>query len=361
MIADFAPRLIDWQRRQGRHDLPWQVSDPYAVWLSEIMLQQTQVETVIPYYRRFLARFPDLAQLAAADENAVLALWSGLGYYARARNLHRAARQIMAAPQGCFPETVEAIAALPGVGRSTAAAIAVFAFGQRAAILDGNVKRVFCRVFGIDGWPGERVVEQGLWVLAESLLPEREVAAYTQGLMDLGATLCWRVRPDCARCPFQADCVAVRDGRQAELPTARPRPALPERETTMLILLRAGEVLLQKRPATGVWGGLWSLPEVADEAALTDYLSRSGVKVEARRDLPERRRVFTHFRLRIRPVCLTVALPPARAEEPGSIWLPLADIEHAALPTPVRKLLIGLTNVEAESSDLRQSSAGFLY
>ncbi|MDD5364493.1 MAG: A/G-specific adenine glycosylase [Gallionellaceae bacterium] len=338
----FAPRLIDWQRDHGRHDLPWQVGDPYAVWVSEIMLQQTQVDTVLPYYARFMARLPDLASLAAAPEDAVLALWSGLGYYARARNLHAAAQKVMAEHGGVFPRQVEAIEALPGIGRSTAAAIAAFSFGERRAILDGNVKRVFCRLFGVDGWPGEKAVENRLWQLAEGLLPERGLRAYTQGLMDLGATLCRRARPDCLRCPFADDCVAHRDGRQAELPAARPRKALPERETVMLVLWHAGEILLQKRPPTGIWGGLWSLPECAPDEDVVDAARRLGYAAEPLAMLPGLSHTFSHFRLAIQPRSLAVARRQGGAQEPGSIWLTPAEASQAALPTPVRRIIDAL-------------------
>lgn len=224
----FAARLLNWQRTHGRHDLPWQASrEPYRIWLSEIMLQQTQVETVIPYYLRFLQRFPDLPALAAASLEDVLALWSGLGYYARARNLHRAAREVRDQHDGQFPRTAAEIANLPGIGRSTAAAIAAFAHGERAAILDGNVKRVLCRVFGVEGFPGSAAVDRELWALAERLLPEAEIGRYIQAQMDLGATVCTRSRPACGRCPFAADCIAQRSGRIAELPTPRPRKAVP--------------------------------------------------------------------------------------------------------------------------------------
>jgi len=341
-VDDFPRRLIAWQRSHGRHDLPWQVSDAYAVWVSEIMLQQTQVDTVIPYYQRFMARFPALADLAAAPEDAVLALWSGLGYYARARNLHAAARQVMAAHDGAFPRDFEAIQALPGIGRSTAAAIAVFAFGDARAILDGNVKRVFCRLFGIDGWPGEKAVETRLWRLAEALLPRREVRPYTQGLMDLGATLCRRARPDCDCCPFADDCVAHRDGRQAELPTARPRKGLPERQTVMLVLRHAGEILLEKRPPTGIWGGLWSLPECDPGEDVTVAARRLGYETERVAELPGLSHTFSHFRLAIHPHTLAVSRRQETAEEPGRIWLTPVEARQAALPTPVRRIIEAL-------------------
>ncbi len=342
MLPDFASRLIAWQSSHGRHDLPWQGgTDPYPIWLSEIMLQQTQVETVIPYYRRFLARFPDIASLAAADQEEVMAHWAGLGYYSRARNLHAAARRMVTEHGGRFPEEVEAIQALPGIGRSTAAAIAAFAFGGRGAILDGNVKRVLARVFGVEGWPGEKVVENRLWSLAETLLPDRDIRVYTQGIMDLGATLCVRARPRCGDCPFADDCVANGQGRQAELPGARPKKTLPEKETAMLVLIHAGEVLLEKRPAPGIWGGLWSLPECPVDHDPVSAAASLGYQGGTPVALTELVHTFTHFRLTIRPRRLQVERSSQLAE-PGRLWLALDDVEGAALPTPVRKILAGL-------------------
>lgn len=341
-IREFAPRLIAWQLAHGRHDLPWQgTDDAYRVWLSEIMLQQTQVDTVIPYYQRFLERFPDLAGLAAASQDQVLALWSGLGYYARARNLHAAARQVVDRHGGHFPTAFEDILALPGVGRSTAAAIAAFTLGQRRAILDGNVKRVLCRVFGVEGWPGEKVVENRLWDLAESLLPETDIRAYTQGLMDLGASLCARSRPRCGDCPMADSCLANLQGRQGELPTARPRKDLPRRATAMLVALSAGEILLEKRPPNGIWGGLWSLPEFPVDLEPSQAAVRLGLESAAVRPLPGLSHAFSHFRLDITPWRADVARPP-KAEEPGRIWLSPADAREAALPTPVRRIIESL-------------------
>jgi A/G-specific adenine glycosylase len=342
--AEFAPRLIAWQCHHGRHELPWQGSaagDAYPVWLSEIMLQQTQVETVIPYFQRFLQRFPDLATLAAADQDAVLGLWSGLGYYSRARNLHKAAQQIAREHGGEFPRDFAQILALPGIGRSTAAAIAAFAFDQRCAILDGNVKRVLTRLYGIDGWPGEKAVEDRLWRLAEALLPETEIAPYTQGLMDLGATLCTRGKPRCEACPFADDCIAQRQGRQRELPQARPKKSIPERSTAMLVLLHAGEVLLEKRPNSGIWGGLWSLPEFDVGEDPLHAARRLGLAAGLRGELPAMSHTFTHFRLHIQPWRLQVERPK-HAGEPGYVWLPLDELEGAALPTPIRRILSSL-------------------
>ncbi|WP_057110344.1 A/G-specific adenine glycosylase, partial [Bordetella pertussis] len=245
---DFASRITAWQARHGRHDLPWQnTRDPYRIWLSEIMLQQTQVATVIPYYQRFLERFPDVAALAAARQEDVMPYWAGLGYYARARNLHRCAQEIMQRCVGRFPPRAEEIATLPGIGRSTAAAIAAFAYGERSPIMDGNVKRVFTRHFGIEGDPARRAVEQQLWALAAAQVqaaPDLDMPGYTQGLMDLGATLCTRGKPACERCPVAQSCIARRDGRQAELPTPKARKAIPERSTAMLVLHGPDGILL---------------------------------------------------------------------------------------------------------------------
>jgi A/G-specific adenine glycosylase len=312
---DFAARLVAWQRAHGRHGLPWQATrDPYRVWLSEVMLQQTQVATVIPYYERFLARFPDVAALARASQDEVLRLWSGLGYYARGRNLHRAAIEIQ---RNGFPRTAAGIEQLPGVGRSTAAAIAVFAFGERAAILDGNVRRVLARCFAARG---------DLWPLAERLLPRQDVERYTQALMDLGATLCTRTKPACGRCPVAALCQARRRGWQDRLPARRARRPLPQKSVAWLVLRHRGRVLVERRPAPGIWGGLWCFPESRGAA--------SG------RRLAPIEHGFTHFRLRIRP-CLQQVSRPRRTGK-NQRWVSLAALERAAVPAPVRTLIVRL-------------------
>jgi A/G-specific adenine glycosylase len=343
-MRSFATRIIAWQKDYGRHDLPWQgTRDPYRIWLAEIMLQQTQVATVIPYYLRFLSHFPTLTALAAAPEDEVLRLWSGLGYYARARNLRRAAQAVVGSPGGRFPRRVEDVAALPGIGRSTAAAICVFAFGAREAILDGNVKRVLARYRGVKGFPGEKRVADRLWREAERLLPRRHVQAYTQGLMDLGAGVCTRARPRCVSCPVHADCVAFQRGATGALPGARPRKRLPHKRTIMLALTCAGEVLLEKRPAPGLWGGLWSLPEVARHADLqTRCLQRFGARVLAVDKLPTLGHGFTHFTLDIRPLHVHVSALVPHAAEPGQVWLSLAEARRAAIPVPVRTILAQL-------------------
>ena len=341
-MKSFASRVIHWQQRHGRHALPWQACrDPYRIWLSEIMLQQTQVATVFPYYEHFVARFPDLSTLAAADEDEVLVLWSGLGYYSRARNLHAAARAIVENSAGRFPSEPDLIAELPGVGRSTAAAVATLAFGQRCAILDGNVKRVLARHGGVAGWPGNKKVESVLWQVAEARLPRNAIEAYTQGMMDLGALVCTRSKPSCETCPVNADCVARAHKRTAELPTPRPKKILPEKRIQMLLLLDRGELMLEKRPAHGIWGGLWSLPELGLEADPANHCrDRFGFTALAQRTLPQLTHTFTHFRLHIQPVQLQ--LSPRVATPPGQIWLPLSNALESALPAPVRKLVAQL-------------------
>ena len=336
-----ASLIIAWQRVHGRNDLPWQKNrDPYAIWIAEVMLQQTQVAAVIPYYRRFLDRFPDCRALAAAPLDEVLQHWSGLGYYSRARNLHKAARLIVESCEGNFPRTIEAIAALPGVGRSTAAAIAAFGFGARHAILDGNVKRVFSRLFGIEGDLTKAARQRALWELAESLLPAEQIESYTQGLMDLGATVCLRRKPKCTACPLVKQCAAHASDRVDELPQPRARKALPLRETVMLLLLHKAQVLLERRPPAGIWGALWSLPEVAPEGDAEKICrTRFGVAAASLTRLASIEHGFTHFRLRIHPLRVEVHALDPHAGEPGHIWLPLTEAIGAAIPVPVRRIL----------------------
>lgn len=310
------------------------------------MLQQTQVATVIPYYLRFITSFPDIAALAAATEEQVLAHWSGLGYYARGRNLHKAARLVMERHGGEFPRNFESMLALPGIGRSTAAAISALAWNERRAILDGNVKRVLARHRGVEGWTGGRQTEQQLWTLAESLLPENSVDIYTQALMDLGATVCTRSRPRCTACPVREDCVALSSGRVDRLPAARPRKTVPEREATFLLLLQGEEIMLERRPPHGVWGGLWCMPQIqaGEEGA---YLSCHGLRVGRRVELAAFSHTFTHFRLHIRPVLLELQVRPLLAEQSGAKWMKREEALHAALPSPVRRLLRDLQRQQA--------------
>jgi len=337
----FAARVVAWQKREGRHGLPWQdTRDPYRIWLSEIMLQQTRVATAIPYFEKFLASFPSVAALAAAPVDEVMRHWAGLGYYARARNLHRAAQRIVADHAGEFPRDLAALQALPGIGRSTAGAIAAFAFGQSQPILDGNVRRVFARHFGIDGDVRSKEVEARLWEEAGRQLPDNGIEAYTQGLMDLGATLCARSDPACLLCPVHQTCVAHREGRIEELPQKRATRTVPHRQTRMLILIASGEVLLERRPPTGIWGGLWCLPEVAVDAdAMQIARSRYGVRGRSLGELDAVRHGFTHYSLTIFPLKVSVSKRDTRAMEPGLMWLNLDDAKDAALPAPVKKIL----------------------
>jgi A/G-specific adenine glycosylase len=345
----FSRAVIDWQRIHGRHTLPWQnTHDAYRVWLSEIMLQQTQVAAVLGYYARFLERCPTVQALAAAPLEDVMALWSGLGYYTRARNLHACAKRIVADYDGIFPSDPALLADLPGIGRSTAAAIAAFSYGTRAAIMDGNVKRVFARVFGVDAYPGLKPVEDALWRRADALLPPLDgIESYTQGLMDLGATLCTRSRPDCPRCPLQARCVAYATGRTAELPVPKPKKATPEKRALMLAIVDAGQILLQQRIESGIWGGLLSLPEFDGHVAIdeADVIGTTTLAAAAGEfgDVAEVEPLlplvhgFTHYRLTIQPYRIALT---RRAETPaGHVWWDLATIASAPLPAPIKKLL----------------------
>ena len=340
--SSFARRLIDWQRVHGRRDLPWQgTRDAYRIWLSEIMLQQTQVATVLPYYARFVAEFPDVAALARAPLARVLELWSGLGYYRRAHHLHTAARAVVADHGGRFPADAATLTTLPGVGRSTAAAIAAFASGERGAILDGNVRRALARHRGVDGWPGAPSVEAKLWRIAESLLPDDapDIATYTQALMDLGATLCTRARPRCDACPVADDCVALREQRIGALPSPRPRKPLPRRELRVLLLECEGRVLLEQRPPVGIWAGLWSLPELPVDGDLAAYVGgRFGVVAGPVEPLPAIDHGFTHFALTMHPLRVPVADWPAGAQMPGVEWFTREAAIAAAVPAPIRRL-----------------------
>ncbi len=340
-MPEFSALVVAWQRQHGRHDLPWQrTRDPYRIWVSEIMLQQTQVATVIPYYQRFMARFPDVLTLASAEEDEVLSHWSGLGYYARARNLHHAARLVASHPDAGFPRDVAGLMALPGVGRSTAAAIAAFAYGHSQAILDGNVRRVLMRVFAVPGHPGNALVQKVLWSLAESLVPARHIEAYTQGLMDIGATLCTQRQPRCGNCPLGSRCQAYQTGTVSRYPAPKPARLVPERATRMLLIRRGEHLLLEKRPRGGIWGGLWSFPEASlEDDPVASLKARWGLEALSRFTLPPLRHAFTHYRLHIHPLLLSVGRDQGPADGAGLLWLDRADVEHAAVPTPVRKVL----------------------
>lgn len=343
-MQTFSSRIIAWQRQHGRHTLPWQASrDPYRIWLSEIMLQQTQVASVIPYFQRFIEHFPDLQSLASATQDAVLAQWSGLGYYTRARNLHRAAQYINENHAGTFPQDVEDIQSLPGIGRSTAAAIAALAFGQTRAILDGNVKRVLARHAGISGWPGEKVIEDRLWALAEARLPTRNIEAYTQGMMDLGASVCTRTRPACSTCPVAHDCVGLQQNLIDKLPTPRPKKLLPEKQIRMLLLMNQQQILLQRRPPSGIWGGLWSFPELEVEAdPLLHCRTHFGFRVGETVSLPVLQHSFTHFKLHIHPMIARISSRSGLTQNPKHRWLAKHSALDMGLPAPVRTLLLQL-------------------
>lgn len=344
-VQQFAPRLIAWQQQHGRHHLPWQVADPYCVWLSEIMLQQTQVATVLDYYPRFIAAFPDVHALAAAPQDAVLSLWQGLGYYSRARNLHRAAQQVVADFNGEFPCTRHELERLSGVGRSTAAAIAAFAFGRRESILDGNVKRVLCRVFAQDGDAHSKAFNDTLWALAESLLPPAAVdmPAYTQGLMDLGATVCKRSKPLCVACPMADLCRARAQNRVAELPRKKAAVAVAVLPLYWLVLRRAdGALWLHKRPQQGIWGGLWCVPCVATLAEAAAVLAALGLNWD---DVDEAATIshrLTHRLLQITPLVGGFRLPEniAAALTDGA-WVAEADLAAYGLPKPLAAYLAG--------------------
>ena len=339
-------QLLSWFTRHGRKDLPWQNDpSPYRVWVSEVMLQQTQVATVIPYYQAFMTRFPEVRRLAAAPLDDVLHLWSGLGYYARARNLHRAAGLVCSEHQGEVPRDFAALEALPGIGRSTAGAILALSTGQRYPILDGNVKRVLSRIHRVEGWYGDSAVAKQLWGLAERHTPKTQVAAYTQAIMDLGATLCTRGKPACARCPLQAQCAAYRDDCVAAYPTPKPRRTLPVRESRVLLLRNAaGEVLLQRRPPVGIWGGLWSFPEVpADQDAQQWCRTQLRCRVQRIDEWPVLRHTFSHFHLDMRPLVAQLkTLEAAVLEDPDRVWYNSAQPDRRGLAAPVTRLLAQL-------------------
>ena len=326
MPESFSRRVLDWFDVHGRKTLPWQLErSPYRVWISEIMLQQTQVATVIPYFEAFMRRFPDVVTLADAPQDEVLHYWSGLGYYARARNLHRAAQQVRDEHAGNFPEDFESVAALPGVGRSTAGAILSLALDQRHAILDGNVKRVLARHAAVEGWPGRTAVANELWEVAEKRTPETRVRDYNQAMMDLGALVCTRSSPSCDSCPVASDCIARREQRQADFPGRKPKKALPERRANWLVVQEGDAVLLEKRPPSGIWGGLWCFPEGPDDAVPRDA-----------QPLEPLMHTFSHFRLHIQPLQVDEAAAVADRE---TLWYNTAEPQNLGLAAPVRKLL----------------------
>ncbi len=340
----FAQRLLDWFALHGRHTLPWQTDPtPYRVWVSEVMLQQTQVATVIPYYERFMARFPDVRSLASAPLDEVLHLWTGLGYYARARNLHACSQGLVARNGGEFPEELETVMELPGIGRSTAGAILAISRGQRHPILDGNVRRVMARVFGVAGDPASKAVVGALWTHSDDCTPSHHVAEYTQAIMDLGAMVCTRSRPACTVCPLNERCVAAREGRQAELPGKKRKRVRPAREATLLIAQTAGQggslVFLERRPALGLWGGLWSPPQFNSSQDAFEWCLKEFGDIAQSRMLAPIDHAFTHFDLRLIP--LQVFCTPSGKVDEGHdrLWYQLDAPPRIGLPQPVAQLL----------------------
>jgi len=348
MSSSFSKRLLTWFKTHGRHDLPWQQPrEAYRVWLSEIMLQQTQVQTVIPYFERFIAEFPNLPTLANASQDEVLHQWTGLGYYARARNLHKAAQYIVEQHNAVFPQDYDSVLALPGIGPSTAAAILAQAFDQPNAILDGNVKRVLTRFYAITGWPGKKIIENLLWEKARQLTPNHQAADYTQAIMDLGATVCTRAKPSCKSCPINTDCLAHAQDNPNDYPTPKKRSSLPIRKTTMLLLQNSeGDILLQQRPTQGIWGNLWSFPEIdeSDNAAEIS-LQRFACKLESSTPLSPFRHTFSHFHLDIQPIqCQVSTHTQSVMESENQVWYKCDPEKRNAadkrgLPGPVKKLL----------------------
>ena len=337
----FSEQLVAWYQQHGRKDLPWQQQpSPYKTWLSEVMLQQTQVVTVIPYFQRFFARFPDVKTLAAAQTDEVLHYWTGLGYYARARNLHQAARQIVERHQGEFPTEFSQVLALPGVGRSTAGAILSLSQGQHYPILDGNCKRVLSRFAAVNGWPGEKKVEQQLWQLAERYTPKDTVKQFNQAMMDLGASLCSRSKPRCAECPLARHCQAALKGEQQGYPGKKPKKALPEQQSFWLLLTAADQVLLKQRPANGLWGGLYGFLEFATAAEREQFIALQGLAVRQQTELATFRHTFSHFHLWINPLWLQLSSLPARVEEQSAaLWDTISAIPELGLSAPAKNLL----------------------
>ncbi len=342
---NFSRQVLKWFKTHGRKHLPWQINrTPYRVWVSEIMLQQTQVATVIPYYERFMSRFPDVESLAKASQDEVLQLWTGLGYYARGRNLHKCAQMISTQCNGIFPASVDELEQLPGIGRSTAGAIISLAFKQRAAILDGNVKRVLARFHAVEGWPGKTSVSKELWAIAEEYTPTNHIADYTQAMMDLGAMVCTRSKPQCSACPLQTHCIAFKQSTPTNYPTKKPKKALPIKHTQFLILQNdAGHILLEQRPSVGIWGGLWSFPEIAINEDINSFCEKHFGRVIDHRVKPNFRHTFSHYHLDITPAYITIEQTHNMiADNNQQQWLPHQQWETYGLPAPVKKLLDAL-------------------
>ena len=345
----FSQQVLTWFKKHGRHHLPWQQNKtPYNVWVSEIMLQQTQVTTVIPYFERFMSRFPTVQALAEADEDSVLHLWTGLGYYARARNLHKAAKIIHRQHKGIFPDTVEGLTALPGIGRSTAGGIIASAMNKHAVILDGNVKRVLCRYHCVKGWPDQTSTNQQLWEIAERYTPTENCADYNQAMMDLGASLCSRSKPACDLCPLQDGCEAHQGNLTEKFPEKKPKKKLPVKTAAMLILQSPDgkKVLLEKRPSQGIWGGLWSFPEIPVDHSPGSFLMVNGLKTSG--DISKwqpMRHTFSHYHLDMTPVLIPLTRPQNTIMENGRWhWYDLEKPSQLGLAAPVKKLLATLKN-----------------
>ncbi len=348
----FSELLLDWFDKHGRKDLPWQQNrTPYRVWVSEIMLQQTQVSSVIEYYQRFMQSFPSIESLAHATEDKVLEHWAGLGYYARARNLHKTAKMVVKELNSQFPDSLEEIIKLPGIGRSTAGAVLSIAFKQSACILDGNVKRVLCRFHGIESWPGERQTENQLWKLAEQHTPTNRNDDYTQAIMDLGATCCTRSKPKCELCPFSNDCIAYQKDLQTQLPISKPKKTIPQRETWIALIEHEGKILLEKRPPTGIWGSLYSLPEFNAELTHPEAQNEIESKFKIKLNLDDMHdsihHTFSHFKLEMKPLRLSIVEPEIIIqnqiqEESPFHWYEKSQLHTIGLPAPIAKYLKSL-------------------
>ena len=349
MSSDFSQAVLNWFDEHGRHDLPWQQNKtPYRVWVSEIMLQQTQVVTVIDYYQRFMQRFPDVQSLAAAEQDEVLHYWTGLGYYARARNLHKCAQTVVEEFNGEFPQTVEGLESLSGIGRSTAGAVASISMGKHASILDGNVKRVLSRFHAVEGWPGNKKVADEMWVIAERYTPAKRTGEYTQAMMDLGATLCTRSKPQCQICPLQAQCETYALDRVKEFPFSKPKKEKPIKSTRMLMLEWDGRILLKQQPSSGIWGGLWIFPmmEVAQPMMEHELLSH---EIKSVHEGSVFRHTFSHYHLDIHPVHIKLAKPMDMIGESKQLWYNLKQPDSVGLAAPVKKLLESLKKGESLS------------
>ncbi|MEB6338387.1 A/G-specific adenine glycosylase [Serratia rhizosphaerae] len=354
----FSHQVLEWYQRYGRKTLPWQLDKtPYQVWLSEVMLQQTQVATVIPYFQRFMARFPTVSQLAAAPLDEVLHLWTGLGYYARARNLHKAAQTIVAQHGGEFPTSFEEIAALPGIGRSTAGAILSLSLGQHYPILDGNVKRVLARCYAVEGWPGKKPVENRLWQISDEVTPAEGVGQFNQAMMDLGALVCTRSKPKCELCPLSNSCIAYANHSWANYPGKKPKQTLPEKTAYFLLLQQGERVWLQQRPAVGLWGGLFCFPQFAVRQEMELWLQQRGLNAEHAQQLTAFRHTFSHFHLDIVPMWLPLDGAGGAMDEGDGLWYNLAQPPSVGLAAPVERLLQQLVKQPPTQSNLFGNSA----